>query len=101
MATLRSIFAAAGRFISFKIWFLAPELLVGQAPGVEIVLRGRRVISICARSTFSGHINLEQLFFKTFLIQIKIKFLKVQPADKLNRATIPHSQELAVVQIGL
>ena len=63
MATLRSIFAAAGRFISFKIWFLAPDLLVGQAPGVEIVLRGRRVISISARSTFSGHINLEQLFF--------------------------------------
>ena len=68
MATLRSIFAAAGRFISFKIWFLAPDLLVGQAPGVEIVPRGRRVISICARSTFSGHINLEQLFFETFRI---------------------------------
>ena len=41
-------------------------LLVAQAPGVEIVLRGRRVISICARSTFSGHINLQQLFFETF-----------------------------------
>ena len=68
MATLRSIFAAAGRFISFKIWFLAPDLLVGRAPGVEIVPRGRRVISISARSSFSGHINLEQLFFETFRI---------------------------------
>ena len=37
--------------------------------------RGPRVISICARSTFSGHINLEQLFFKTFRIWWKRIFL--------------------------